>query len=229
MNFCLKTLGGYFLYLCQCVFTYESPVIFKRKIMKHPVFFLLALFACSCQTATNSDLSIQGELMQWHKVTLLINGPATSEYADENPFLDYRVDVTFSNGTDSYKVPGFYAADGQAGESSAREGAVWKVHFRPDTPGTWTYTVSFLKGKNIAVLDGDIEAESLGTHGTEGTLEIGVSDKSGPDLRARGRIINGGRAISEFRELMSSGSRTERIVPRISWPMQILTRPCVSA
>ncbi|MCK5277224.1 MAG: DUF5060 domain-containing protein, partial [Cyclobacteriaceae bacterium] len=87
--------------------------------MKYPALLLLVLIAYSCQTATNSDITIQGELMQWHKVTLLINGQETSEYADENPFLDYKLDVTFTNEKGSYNVPGFYAADGQAGESSA--------------------------------------------------------------------------------------------------------------
>ena len=161
--------------------------------MKHPALLLLALLTFSCKTATKSDISIQGELMQWHKVTLLINGPLSSEYADENPFLDYKLDVTFSNGTNSYSIPGFYAADGQAGESSAREGNVWKVHFRPDIPGTWSYNISFLKGKNIAVVDGDISGEEVGAHGMEGSLEVGVSDKSGTDFRAHGRIVNGGK------------------------------------
>jgi hypothetical protein len=161
--------------------------------MKHPVFLLLALFAFSCQTATKSDISIQGELKQWHKVTLLINGPETSEYADKNPFLDYKLDVTFTFGTGSYTVPGYYAADGQAGETSAREGGTWKVHFRPDAPGTWSYTVSFLKGKNIAILDGDIAGEKLSSDGIAGSLEIGSSDKTGNDLRAHGRILNGGK------------------------------------
>jgi len=166
--------------------------------MKYPVLLLLIVFAFSCQTSTNSDISIQGELKQWHKVTLLINGPETSEYADENPFLDYKLDVTFTNGADTYKVPGFYSADGQAGESSAREGAVWKVHFRPDTPGRWNYSVSFLKGKNIAILDGEIEGEGVSFHGADGTLEIGASDKAGSDFRAHGRIINGGKGYFRF-------------------------------
>jgi len=161
--------------------------------MKYPAFLLLALFAFSCQTATKSDISIQGELKQWHKVTLLITGPESSEYADENPFLDYKLDVTFTNGTGSYTVPGYYAADGQAGETSAREGGIWKVHFSPDAPGTWSYTVSFLKGKNIAILDGDITGKALDTDGAEGSFEIESSDKTGADFRAHGRIVNGGK------------------------------------
>jgi hypothetical protein len=161
--------------------------------MNYRVFyFLIGLFVVSCRTTTHSDFSIQGELKQWHKITLLIDGPGTSEYADENPFLDYRLDVTFTNGMRSFTVPGFYAADGNSGESSAREGDKWKVIFRPDSPGSWQYTVSFLKGKNIAVLDGDIAGEPVGPHKAEGAFEVEVSDKIRPDFRAVGRILNGG-------------------------------------
>lgn len=161
--------------------------------MKYPAILLLALFAISCQRDIKSDITVQGELKQWHKIALVVPGPVTSEFAPENPFLDYRLDVTFTKGTESYKVPGFYAADGQAAESSAMEGNVWKVHFRPHLPGTWNYRLSFLKGKNIAILDGDPGGEPVGAHGQEGTFEIEASDKSAPDFRARGRVINGGR------------------------------------
>jgi len=40
--------------------------------------------------------TITGEQKQWHKVTLDFNGPTCSENSDT--FLDYRMDVTFTNG-----------------------------------------------------------------------------------------------------------------------------------
>lgn len=166
--------------------------------MKHLTILIPVLFFLSCTTSTVPDISIEGERMQWHKVTLLINGPETSEYADENPFLDYKLDVTFTRGEHSVRVPGFFAADGRAGESSAREGRTWKAIFRPDEPGTWQYSVSFQKGKNIAILDGDAKGEAVGPHGSEGVIEIGASDKSDPDLRALGRIVNGGKGYFKF-------------------------------
>ena len=165
---------------------------------KVPAILFLALFVFSCQTAKKSDISVEGDLKQWHKLSLLIPGPRTSEYAESNPFLDYRLEVTFSNGSNSWTVPGYYAADGKAGESSAREGAIWKVHFRPETTGTWTYKLSFLTGKNIAVLDGDSAGEPVGADGAQGILEIGPSDKKLPDFRALGRIVNGGKGYFKF-------------------------------
>jgi len=143
---------------------------------------------------------ITGELQQWHKVTLEIAGPATSEWADENPFLDYKLEVLFTNGEASYQVPGYYAADGNAGESSAREGNVWKVHFRPDAVGQWDYKVLFRKGKNIAVVDGDDPGDPMEADGEEGSIDIVESDKNAPDFRALGRIVNGGKGYFTFQE-----------------------------
>lgn len=168
--------------------------------MKFPAIILLALFVFSCKTSTKSEVSVQGELKQWHKITLLIPGPHTTEYAEKNPFLDYKVDVTFANETESYTIPAYYAADGQAAESSAREGCFWKVHFRPETVGSWNYKISFMKGKNIAVLEGEIGGEAVGADGTEGKLKIEPSDKQAPDFRAQGRIVNGGKGYFKFKE-----------------------------
>ncbi|TFH28082.1 MAG: DUF5060 domain-containing protein, partial [Bacteroidia bacterium] len=166
--------------------------------MKHFTFLLLIWLAYSCQTSVNPTLKIEGELQQWHKVTLVLNGPATSEMAEENPFLDYKLEAIFTQGTSSYTVPGYFAADGNAGETSAREGSIWKIHFRPDASGTWNYRVSFQKGKNLAVLDGDVQGEAIGPDGAEGSLDIIETDKSAPDFRARGRIVNGGKGYFKF-------------------------------
>lgn len=169
-------------------------------MMKYPIFVLLAFLTLSCQTSVKPEIEVAGELKQWHKVTLVVPGPETSEYARENPFLDYKLDVIFTKGSKSYEVPGYFAADGNAGESSASEGNMWKVHFRPDDAGSWTYQVSFKKGKNIAVVDGGDQGDPVGPDGVEGTLEIEKSDKTGSDFRAKGRIVNGGKGYFKFQD-----------------------------
>jgi len=166
--------------------------------MRNSMYLLLALLIVSCQSRPVSDIVIEGELKQWHKVTLLLSGPETSEGALENPFLNYKLDVEFSKGTTRYKVPGYFAADGKAGASSAMSGNIWKVHFRPDQPGTWTYKVSFKSGKNIAILDGEGQGEAVGPDGAEGRLEIGASDKGARDFRGQGRIVHGGKGYFKF-------------------------------
>lgn len=160
------------------------------------LFFIILLF--SCQTTTKQEIQIEGELQQWHKVTLVINGPETSEWAKENPFLDYKLEATFSKGNKSFKVPGYFAADGNAGETSADKGNIWKAHFRPDEAGIWNYKVSFKKGKNIAVIEGKNQGEPINLNGSEGAIEIKESDKSGVDFRAKGRIVNGGKGYFKF-------------------------------
>ncbi len=168
--------------------------------MKFNICLLFAVLLVSCQVSPEKEIKVSGELKQWHKVTLVIPGPETSEWADENPFLNYKLEVLFSHEGLTYKVPGYFAADGNAGESSAREGHIWKVHFRPDATGQWDYKVMFRKGKNIAVVDGEDPGEAMELDGAAGSIEIMESDKSAPDFRAVGRIVNGDRGYFTFQE-----------------------------
>ncbi len=55
---------------------------------------------------------IAGEMKQWHDIVLTFDGPQAEEAGEPNPFLDYRLDVTFVQGQKQYVVPGYYAADG---------------------------------------------------------------------------------------------------------------------
>ena len=139
------------------------------------ILFFLSLFAgfLSCQsTPEPKALSAQ----QGEKVTLTFNGPSTGEAAADNPFRNYRLNVTFKHPDGSQTVPGFYAADGQAAKSSADTGSVWQVRFRPDAPGDYTYEVSFRKGKDVAI-SGDLSAgEGLSFDGQTGTIRVAADD-----------------------------------------------------
>lgn len=134
---------------------------------------------------------ISGELKTWHKVTLTFDGPSTSESADPNPFLHYRLNVTFEHesGGRKYLVPGYYAADGNAANTSADSGNKWRVHFAPDRTGTWNYRISFRKGENVAVSDEANAGTSAGyMDGRTGSFRIAPTDKTGRDLRGKGRL-----------------------------------------
>ena len=77
---------------------------------------------------------ITGQLKQWHKVSLTMNGPYAHEQDNQpNPFLDIRMETTFthSDGT-IFVVPGYFAADGNSSETSAQSGNQWRAHFAPD-------------------------------------------------------------------------------------------------
>ncbi|MEM7368625.1 MAG: DUF5060 domain-containing protein [Bacteroidota bacterium] len=162
---------------------------------------LLSLISCvilSCK----SDLpkaTLAGELKQWHAVTLTFEGPESSEMAEDNPFLNYRLLVRFTQSTSSYEVPGYYAADGDAANSSANSGNKWKVHFSPDKIGEWTYSVSFRKAPDIAVNDDHEAGVAAGfMDGQTGSFVIHASDKSGSDFRAKGRLKYVGSHYLQF-------------------------------
>lgn len=148
--------------------------------------------------ANDLPLSIKGEMKTWHPVTLTFSGTDATEQASLNPFRDYRLTVTFSLGDKVYKVPGYYAADGEAGETSADKGNKWRVHFTPDEAGQWKYTVSFLKGHDVAL---DVEPKygrPVDFNGTSGTLQIGASDKTGRDFRGKGMLRYTGGHYLQF-------------------------------
>ncbi|MFD1140536.1 DUF5060 domain-containing protein [Larkinella insperata] len=147
------------------------------------------------------NVLVEGELKKWHKITLVIDGPATAESAAENPFLNYRLNVTFTKGTKRFVVPGYFAADGNAGQTSATFGNSWKVHFSPDETGIWNYTISMRKGDNIAVSDEDAEGTAVSlVDGKSGTITVSATDKKGTDLRAKGRLRYVGEHYLQFAE-----------------------------
>eukprot|EP00179_Madagascaria_erythrocladioides_P011012 CAMPEP_0198365384 /NCGR_PEP_ID=MMETSP1450-20131203/154145_1 /TAXON_ID=753684 ORGANISM="Madagascaria erythrocladiodes, Strain CCMP3234" /NCGR_SAMPLE_ID=MMETSP1450 /ASSEMBLY_ACC=CAM_ASM_001115 /LENGTH=1139 /DNA_ID=CAMNT_0044072835 /DNA_START=89 /DNA_END=3507 /DNA_ORIENTATION=- len=93
--------------------------------------------------SADAAAKVSGELRKWHKVTITFDGPAgLSETGYPNPFQDYRLDVTFTQGPKKYVVPGYYAADGDAAETSADSGNKWMVHFAPSATGKWTWSAS---------------------------------------------------------------------------------------
>jgi hypothetical protein len=144
-----------------------------------------------------ADATITGELKQWHKVTLSVPGPyAAEDQPEPNPFTDYRMTVTFrhQNGQTS-RGAGYFAADGQAAETSATAGNIWRAHLSPDKPGRWHYVVEFVRGKNAAV--GEASTEPVAAcDGLTGSFEVTRSNKKGRDFRAKGRLqYVGGRYL----------------------------------
>jgi hypothetical protein len=163
---------------------------------------------------------VSGELRQWHKITLTIDGPRASQYGrtvfhfnpvtgeldldvrpqagpggrlgymHPNPFLDYRMTVTFTHesGAPSYRVPGYFAADGNASETGAMSGNKWRAHLSPDKTGRWDWRVSFVAGVDVAIDENATGQPYLPYDGMSGSFEVSESNKSFPDFRARGRL-----------------------------------------
>lgn len=163
------------------------------------VVLLVIILIPSCNN--EPAVKVSGELMTWHRVTLEVLGPFVSEQSDPNPFLNYRLDATFTNGNTTYRVPGYFAADGNAAENSASEGAAWRVHFSPDQPGTWEYQISFRRGKEIALSTDPEAGASLAVDGISGKFTVQPTNKEGDDFRSKGRL-----AHSEGHYLVHAGT-----------------------
>lgn len=135
--------------------------------MKYPVFLPLLILSLIQSAYT------QYTTVQYQPFTLDFEIEETHETASENPFTDYRLDVTFSLGELQLKVPGYYAADGDAAQSSADSGGVWRVHFSAPEAGDWNYRVSFKKGKQIATDNDPYLGTAVEPHnGKSGTLQV---------------------------------------------------------
>jgi hypothetical protein len=154
------------------------------------LWLLVSLLACSGPAPVS--------IRQWDKLTLHFDGPQTSESDSINPFLDYRLNVSFSLNGREFVVPGYYAADGHAAETGADGGKVWKVHFRPDEPGKWHYSVSFRTGAGIAVSDDPAVGKPVYFDGASGTLLVLPGQWPEGDTRGSGKLAYVGDRYLRF-------------------------------
>ncbi len=162
---------------------------------------LFVLFVAEYRTSAAAENAVvTGELKKWHKVTITFTGPETSETAEPNPFRDYRLDVTFQKSDKRYVVPGYYAADGNAGQTSASTGNKWRVHFVPDEAGQWNFKASFRTGPDIAISDDTQASLQLAFDDAKGSFTVGPTDKTGRDHRAKGLLKYVGKRYLQFAE-----------------------------
>ncbi|MFY9152178.1 MAG: DUF5060 domain-containing protein [Prolixibacteraceae bacterium] len=144
---------------------------------------------------------IQGELKKWHTIRFIFDGPSCSETTFKpNPFLDYRFEMIFTKDTKTYRVPGFFAADGESAESGAVSGNKWQVNFVPDETGTWTYQVSFRSGDDLAISNEPEEGTPIKPNGATGSFVVSAADPTAPGFLSKGRLEYVGERYLKFRE-----------------------------
>ncbi len=191
----------------------DSPTVQVRNL-DTPGTLLLQLMVTDDEGATASDVvSVQvvpegaggplfGSLIALQPLHIDFTGPALSEQAEPNPFLDYRLDVEFehaASGT-SLLVPGFYAADGDAGETSADAGSIWRVRFRPELAGAWDYRASFRTGTEIAISSLADDGTPLAFDGFAGSFAVSAVDPQAPGFLADGFLRDVGEHYWRFSE-----------------------------
>ena len=158
------------------------------------------LFTACGQKGTKISENIK-EFKTWEKLSLDFEGPVCAELSNPNPFTDYRMDVEFESPTgEIYKVPGFYAANGNAGETSDSTGNIWRVNFCPGKVGKWNYKVSFVKGKNIAaqLKGGETAGFFDGVKGFFNVSKNTLTDSL--DFRTQGKLEYVGKYFLQFKE-----------------------------
>ena len=167
-----------------------------------PQGILPALLLCASVPADAVEVAPDVPV-QWQTVTLTFDGPETSEDATPNPFLDYRMNVSFSHqqSGESRTAQGFFAADGNAAESSAESGSKWRVRFTPPLAGTWVWRAEFRAGPGIAL--SAAAGETAAFDGESGTFTVGAVPDDAPGFASKGFLGPDGSHYLRF----SNGDR----------------------
>ena len=131
-----------------------------------------SLCILSAASLLRAEGRLHGPLRQYASLTIDFDGPQASETGATNPFTDIRLDVIFTNGGNQFVVPGYFAADGDAGNSGADAGSVWRVHFTPDSPGEWSYEARFAAGELVAVAENNDDASQLDEYHATGSFTV---------------------------------------------------------
>lgn len=174
------------------------------------LFFFLAIISCAPKNAeltTIERLKLPKKLIQktagvvdktpvfakWHTVTLSFEGPSISESDAYDPFLNYALEVEFKHAKTQKTIRGFYAADGNAGETSAESGNIWQVRFTPEHIGKWSYSAKLVSGYSIALENDLSKGKPISITNSKGNFLVVQTDKAGKDFRNKGRIIAAGK------------------------------------
>ena len=127
---------------------------------------------------SSKDLGDLGTYHKWHKIQVVLPGPAMSVTGAANPFT-IPVDVTFIGPGSNVTVPAFYDGDGVGGYS----GNVWKVRFSAGALGQWSFTSASTEPT---------------LSGYSGTFSVDAPPPTDPDFLRWGRLLYAGNHYLKF-------------------------------
>ena len=142
--------------------------------------------------------TVTGQLEKWYPVNVDFVGPLLDETSDSpNPFLDYRLNVTFTSPLGSrVVVPGFFAGNGQG----AGRGNIWRARFSPDEVGQWSYSASLKNADEIAVSLDENAGSDVQLEGATGRFTISAVSAAAPEFLQSGRLEYVGEHYLKFRD-----------------------------
>lgn len=166
---------------------------------QHPL-AMLALAAGLAFSPLQAEAAVSASPVKWHPMEVTFAGPedlSETTASPKNPFLDYRLMVTFTAPDNrTYHVPGYFDGNGTGGAL----GRVWKAKFAPDAAGTWRYTASFRSGGQVAISTASTAGSALGFNGETGTFTVADRNASAPGFLKHGRLEYVGRHHLKFRD-----------------------------
>ena len=137
----------------------QSDSIIEMAGRTFPPVSVAGSVAASAQSSTGPGI-LSGVPVKHRSLSIDFLGPDVCEYwsgdwgsSQPNPFLHGRFLGVFEHEATGFTlvVPGFFAADGNAADTSAECGPVWRINFLPILTGTWNYGLSFQGGQDLAV------------------------------------------------------------------------------
>ncbi|WP_366186435.1 Ig-like domain-containing protein [Flavobacterium ovatum] len=186
-----KLFKKHFLISRQCTYglNVTTPSLGEEIKEISRLLMLTILMMITSYSGYSQIVTVQGEtsLKKWDKISLSLTLPSDISETDSN-FKDNRMDVVFTDAQgNNIRVPGFFAADGDAANTSATSGKIFKAFLRPDRIGNWTYRVLFYSGTDVALKE--VNQLPNPTYDIAGTVGVVVaSNVALPDLRAKGRL-----------------------------------------
>ena len=161
------------------------------------LFPCLAVITVICANSAQAG-TVSGSLQKWAPVVVDFAGPAASETDDApNPFLDYRLTVTFTSPDGrQINVPGFFAGNGSGGGN----GNVWRVRFAADEVGQWQYQASMKSGTNVAISTDANAGQAWSLPDASGGFQIAPQLADAPGFERFGRLEYIGEHYLKFND-----------------------------
>lgn len=176
------------------MYTQRNPILFV------PLCTLIFVFSACNGKKKIQNYVLDGTLKKWQPVTLTFDGPQVSETDSVNPFLNYALMVNFRHDKDIYQVHGYYAADGNAADTSADNGNKWRVKFSPDTVGKWEFEAYLAEGTHIGISQNLLKEKKKALWKSSGSFEIAPPDSTATGFYSTGKVAYVGKHYLEESE-----------------------------